>query len=49
MEKLTFFEEGPEAMERELETVVSAWGDRPGFGGVAIHHYRSFRRLVEGR
>lgn len=46
LEKVTFREEGLEAMEAELAIVVGRWGGRPGFGGVAIHHLGSVRRLL---
>ena len=45
LDKLTFFEEGGVAMETELDTVVTALRNAPGFGGIAIHHYNSLRRL----
>jgi hypothetical protein len=45
LDKVSFYEEGLEAMEAELAVVVRAWGGRPGFGGIALHHYRSLRAL----
>lgn len=32
-------------LHRELKKVKNALGDRPSFGGIAFHHYESFRKL----
>ena len=45
LDKLTFYEEGGGAMERELDAVVRALSGGPGFGGIAIHHFDSYRHL----
>ena len=45
LDKVTFLEEGAEAMEAELKLVEEAWRGHQGFGGFAIHHYRSLRIL----
>lgn len=34
-------------MEAEIGKLVSAYIDNPSFGGIAIHHYLSYRKLVE--
>lgn len=39
--KVTFFEEGQAAMDRELQTVATQFGGSRGFGGVAIHRYNA--------
>lgn len=39
--KVTFFEEGQAAMDRELQTVATQFGASRGFGGVAIHRYNA--------
>lgn len=48
IDKLGFAEEGAEVMERELALVNAAFLAEPGFAGVAVHHYGSFRSLAEG-
>ncbi len=45
----TFVEEGWEEMERELAQVVDAFAGQPGFDGLAIHAYDSYRILPRGR
>jgi len=45
----TFIEEGWQEMERELKKVVEAFLDFPSFGGIAIHHYDSYRLMQKGR
>lgn len=45
-EKLTFCKEGEEALDRELGLTVNYYSGKAGFGGVAIHDYRAYRRLV---
>lgn len=45
----TFVEEGWEEMERELAKVAEAFAGRPGFDGLAIHCYHSYRLLQRGR
>ncbi len=45
LDKLTFYEEGAGAMERELDAVLRAVSGAPGFGGIAVHHFDSYRRL----
>ena len=44
-ETITFREEGRTAMEAELDKVYAAFGGKPGFGGIAMHHYDSLRAL----
>lgn len=46
LDKLGFAEEGAAAMERELAGVARALAGAPGFGGLAIHHYDSYRLLL---
>ncbi len=45
LDKLTFCEEGAAAMERELDALREALSGIPGFGGTAVHHFDSYRRL----
>jgi len=45
---ITFYEEGLATMERELAKVCRFYANQPGFGGIAIHHYDSYRRLTDG-
>ena len=45
LDKVTFFEEGRARLEVELAAVAAAWGDRPSFGGFAIHYFRAFEVL----
>ena len=45
----TFIEEGWEEMETELAKVSEAFKKCPGFGGIAIHYYDSYRLLQRGR
>ncbi|GAA3402388.1 DNRLRE domain-containing protein [Paenibacillus hodogayensis] len=44
-EQITFREEGRAVMETELDKVYAAFGARPSFGGIAMHHYDSIRWL----
>lgn len=44
---ITFYEEGLEEMEKQLKTVEKKFKGNPGFGGVAIHCYRSYRRMPD--
>ncbi len=34
-------------MNREVQKIVKAVGDRASFGGIAIHHYESYKKLCE--
>jgi len=45
LDKLTFFEEGGAALDAAIADVELAFADNPGFGGVAVHHYRAYRDL----
>ncbi|MCM8812299.1 MAG: hypothetical protein NC910_04545 [Candidatus Omnitrophica bacterium] len=45
----TFHEEGWADMERELIKVAETFMEAPGFGGLAIHCYESYRLLQKGR
>ena len=45
----TFFEEGWEFMEEELEKVRQHFKNHPGFGGFATHCYYAYRQLQKGR
>jgi hypothetical protein len=47
LDKLTFYEEGGRALDAAIAELRSAFGDHPGFGGVAVHHYRAYRDLRE--
>lgn len=46
LDKLTFHEEGAAALERAVEQLVERFRTHPGFGGVALHHYRALRSLA---
>jgi len=49
-EKVTFFEEGQQAMEDALAVVLDTYGGNPAFGGIAIHDYLGYEDLpVEPR
>lgn len=45
LDKLTFYEEGGAALDAAVAEVELAFADSPGFGGVALHHYRAYRDL----
>lgn len=45
---LSFYEEGLDYMEKELEKVYRHYSGKPGYGGIAIHHYESYRRMTDG-
>jgi len=47
-EKVTFYEEGQQAMEDALAVVLETYGGNPAFGGIAIHDYLGYERLPEG-
>ena len=42
---ITFYEEGLDKMEEEIAKAVDVFKDQPGFGGIAVHYYDSYRRL----
>ncbi|GGF92076.1 hypothetical protein GCM10010912_41350 [Paenibacillus albidus] len=44
-ETITFWEEGRTHMEAELDKVYAASGQSSAFGGLAVHHYDSYRDL----
>lgn len=44
-ETITFREEGRTVMEAELDKTYAAFGSKPSFGGIAMHHYDSLRTL----
>ncbi|MEK3877793.1 CBM96 family carbohydrate-binding protein [Paenibacillus sp. FSL M7-0420] len=44
-ETITFQEEGRSHMEAELDKVYAASGQSSAFGGIAVHHYDSYRAL----
>ena len=47
IDKVTFYEEGPKVMEREIAKVTAALAKNPSFGGYAIHHYRGWRNWLQ--
>ncbi|HET8748425.1 MAG TPA: hypothetical protein VFM98_22705 [Ramlibacter sp.] len=47
LEKITFDQVGPKALQQALRTVEAALREDPSFAGFAIHHYRTYRRWVE--
>lgn len=46
LDKLTFFEEGNEAMEAELRTVAQRFAETGPSPAIGIHYYRSYRSLA---
>jgi len=44
-EAISFYEEGRDHMESELAEVMKAFSGEKSFGGVAVHHYDSWRRM----
>ncbi|WP_185601628.1 Ig-like domain-containing protein [Paenibacillus sp. 598K] len=44
-ETITFWEEGRLHMEAELDKVYTAFDPSSAFGGIAVHHYDSYRML----
>ena len=46
---ITFHGLGREVFEEEYDSAVEWLSHRPGFGGMAIHFYESFRELLEGQ
>jgi len=46
--KVTFYEEGSNALERELTLTTEAFRDRPSFAGFAIHHWETYRAMPAG-
>jgi hypothetical protein len=47
LRSITFYEEGLEEMEKELKAVEEKYRKNPGFKGIAVHCYRSYRRLPD--
>jgi len=43
--KITFWQEGEDALEEAISELMAAFNDFNSFGGVAIHHYDSYREL----
>lgn len=46
---ITFHGLGRQTFEEELRSSVEWLGAKPGFGGMAIHFYDSFREILEGK
>lgn len=44
--KVTFYEEGPKIMEREITKVNAALMKEPSFAGYALHHYGEWRKWL---
>jgi hypothetical protein len=44
--KVTFHEEGPLVMEREITKVTEALNQEPSFAGYALHHYGEWRKWL---
>lgn len=44
--KITFWEEGEEAIEAAAAKLIAAFKKYRCFGGIAIHHYKSYLKLV---
>lgn len=45
---ITFYQEGENALENALGKIGAAYAKTPSFGGVAIHHWDSYRDLKAG-
>ena len=43
---ITFGGTNADCMEKEIKKLVNAYIDNPGFAGIAIHHYISYKRLL---
>ncbi|MEI8175644.1 MAG: hypothetical protein WCG78_02125 [Candidatus Omnitrophota bacterium] len=46
-EYVTFAKMGEVDMEARIGQIVAAYRDNPAFAGIAMHHYISYRKLVE--
>ena len=46
-EYITFAGMTEQEMESQIKKLLEAYRNNPGFAGIAIHHYLSYRRLVE--
>ncbi|TKG94000.1 hypothetical protein EYV94_14695 [Puteibacter caeruleilacunae] len=44
---INFYHEGNDFMEQEIEKVKAYYFDNDGFGGIAVHYYRTYKELVE--
>ncbi|HXV74590.1 MAG TPA: hypothetical protein VD713_07660, partial [Sphingomonadales bacterium] len=45
---ISFYGTDPALFREQLGMVMSKFGSRKSFGGVMIHHYKSFRQYLEG-
>jgi len=43
--KITFWQEGEKELESKIAAIVEAFNNQSVFGGVAIHHYKTYRAL----
>ncbi len=46
---ITFHGLGRQTFEEEFRSAVEWLGAKPGFGGMAVHYYDSYRELLEGK
>lgn len=46
---ITFYGLGRQTFEEEFRSTVEWLSTQPGFGGIAVHYYDSFRVLLEGK
>ena len=46
LSKITFCEEGEAYFNSQLSILSNYYNNKPGFGGVAIHHYRRYQALI---
>lgn len=46
-ETVTFYEEGEQAMDAALAIALTHYHGVPGFGGLAIHHFSSYRTMAQ--
>jgi hypothetical protein len=47
--RTTFHGLGPDVFAEETRSLLEWLSPYPSFGGLAIHHYESYRELLEGK
>ena len=45
--RITFYDLGPSALQDVIDVTRIVAGRYPAFGGIAVHYYKSYRRLLE--
>ncbi len=46
-DKVTFFEEGRSALDRELDIVRASLSDSAVFAGTSVHYWETFQALAQ--